>query len=268
MLRSPLLLALAVILEAAACAPRHVRTTPDLGQQPTQERATAEAAEPAPGRKAPAPEPVQALEEYIARVRRMSWSARPAGIRTGLATIEASNARLAHSLAALQVFPSAARHIEAADAYRKVGVLDKAHEQLTLAVRLDRRSARAYDGLARIWRDWGFPNMGLADAHRAVFHAPTSPEAHNTLGTLLQALGSPAGARAEYERALALEPRAAYALNNLCALDLVAGDAGAAALRCGDAVRLDPTLAAAHHNLEQARAALRAAALETPDGRH
>ena len=30
-----------------------------------------------------------------------------------------------------------------------------------------RSDAAAYDGLARIWRDWGCRNLGLADAHRA-----------------------------------------------------------------------------------------------------
>ena len=79
--------------------------------------------------------------------------------------------------------------------------------------------------MARLWRDAGFPQLGLADAHRAVYFAPASPEARNTLGTILQALGHRQLARQEYERALKMNPKASYALNNLCYVSLLDGNA-------------------------------------------
>lgn len=265
-----LLLVLALALPVASCVSPHVSTTPTLAEQHATDSTSAgsgPAAEEPPPADSVVPR-VPPLDAYIAHVREMSWKARPTMVKTGLATVESSNPRLALALAALAVFPSAQRHIEASDAYRRVGVMDKAHEQLSLAVKLDSRNARAYDGLARIWRDWGFPNMGLPDAYRAVFYAPNSPEAHNTLGTILQALGEMPAARAEYEHALALNPRAAYAMNNLGTLDLVAGEPLSAARRCEEALRLDSTLRVAARNLQQAQAVIRAAAVEVPDGRH
>jgi Flp pilus assembly protein TadD len=83
---------------------------------------------------------------------------------------------------------------------------------------LNPRSAAAFDELARIWRDAGVPNLALPDATRAVYFAPTSAEAHNTLGTVLAMLGQLELARREFGRALALDPGAEYARTNLCRL--------------------------------------------------
>jgi Tfp pilus assembly protein PilF len=186
---------------------------------------------------------------------------------TALAMVETVDPELGAALAAVAVVPCAATHLRLAEAYRTARILDQAHEHLTLTVQMDPANARAYDGLARIWRDWGLPHLALPDAHRAVYNAPSSPEAHNTFGTVLHALGLRREARAEYEKALELAPRAAYALNNLCALDLADGSAAAAARRCEEALRLDPGLSVAFRNLEQARAILRADILEAADGR-
>jgi len=187
-------------------------------------------------------------------------------VRSTVTTVESSDRELAIALAALTAFPSAEAHMNVARAYGRAGVRDKAHEHLVLVVELEPRNAAAYDEMARILRDWGFPRMALPDAHRAVYHAPRSPEAHNTLGTVFQALGSLARARGEYEKAVALHPGAAYALNNLCSLDLVAREPAAALRRCAEALRVDPTLYVASQNLERARTMLRTSALETPDG--
>ena len=96
--------------------------------------------------------------------------------------------------------------------------MDAAFDHLTAATRLDPRDAAAYDARARIWRDWGFPELGMADSARAVFFAPNSAAAHNTWGTLLAAAGFDAEARREFEAALALDPHAAFARANLCSL--------------------------------------------------
>ena len=112
-----------------------------------------------------------------------------------------------------------------------------------------------------------FPNLGLADAYRAVFYSPRSPAAHNTLGTVLQALGLRDAARVEYERTLALDPGAAYAMNNICSLDLLEERPASAAAACRRALDIQPALVVALHNLEKANAMLRAAPGGDPDGR-
>lgn len=260
--KAPALLVLAFLLNACALHSEHAVAEPPAEEagQPATERA---------GREDSVRDlALQGLDSYIARMRELASAARPSRVKTMLPTVEATNARLALALTALTVIPTAERHIEVAHAYREAGILDKAHEHLTLAAEMRPASAGAYDGLARIWRDWGFPNVALPDAYRATYYAPASPEAQNTLGTVLQALGSQSQARRHYRRALELNPRAAYALNNLCTLDLAEGQPAAAVMRCEEAVHLAPDLAVAVRNLEHARAALRAAPGGNADARH
>ena len=135
------------------------------------------------------------------------------------ASVESHDQALAAALLALRLAPSAAAHRQVAAEYRRLKIDDTAFDHLTAATRLDPADAAAYDGLARIWRDWGFPDRGLADANRAVFHAPGSAAAHNTRGTLLAALGQDAEARRDFAAALALDPTAGYADANLRRLD-------------------------------------------------
>jgi tetratricopeptide (TPR) repeat protein len=129
------------------------------------------------------------------------------------------------------------------------GVLDLAHEHFSAAVALEPEDGGSWDGLARIWRDWGFPHLALPDAYRAVYFVPGSPGAHNTLGTVLQALGRHADARAQFEQALALDVNAAYALSNLCYGWRLQGEAVKAAEACRSALRLRPDLESARNNL-------------------
>jgi tetratricopeptide (TPR) repeat protein len=133
----------------------------------------------------------------------------------GIGTAEARDPRLRDSLARLRREPSGAAHREVAAAYRALEITDRAFDHLRSAVALDQRDAAAHDQLARMWRDWGLPQLGMADARAAVKHAPRSPVAHNTLGTLLEAMGRFGQARQAYQRALALDPDAAYAVANL-----------------------------------------------------
>ena len=132
-------------------------------------------------------------------------------------TLEAQDERLSAVLLALAIAPRDAEiHRQAALEYRRLGVLDKAHEHFSNAVRLDTSDAASYDALARIWRDWGAAQLGLADAYRAVHYAPGSAAAANTLGTLLQATQNLEAAKLWYARAIYLDKDAWYALNNLC----------------------------------------------------
>lgn len=166
-----------------------------------------------------------------------------------LPVVETWDPVLAAALAVLEAEPTAANHRQVASAYLSFGVTDIAHRHLSAAIALDPSDAVAYEARARIWRDWGFARLGIGDAHRAVYYAPQSAEAENTLGTLLQALGEPADARHAYERALTLDNRAAYVASNLCYLLLAQGEMAGAEAACRRAVAADPASTTAHNNL-------------------
>jgi Flp pilus assembly protein TadD len=139
----------------------------------------------------------------------------------GLGTAEGRDPRLRTSLARLDREPTSAAHREVAAAYRALGITDRAFDHLSSAVALDPRDAAAHDQLARMWRNWGLSHLGLADARAAVKHAPQSPVAQNTLGTLLEAMGRIGEARRAYERALVLDEGATYASTNLARLPAI-----------------------------------------------
>ena len=118
----------------------------------------------------------------------------------------------------LALLRTAEHHRAVADEYRRLKILDAAFDHLSAATRIDPRDAAAYDARARIWRDWGVPELGLADSARAVYYAPRSAEAHNTRGTLLAAAGMRTEAAREFEAALRIDPGATFARTNLCLL--------------------------------------------------
>jgi tetratricopeptide (TPR) repeat protein len=136
-------------------------------------------------------------------------------LRPALPSLEATDATLVAALRDLRARKSAPQHIAVGDAYRRLGVMDLAVEHYEAAKSLDRRTPAAYDGLARVWRDARRPDLGLPEATRAVHYAPASPEALNTLGTVLFALGDLVEARKAFEKALAIDPSAEYARHNL-----------------------------------------------------
>jgi len=181
------------------------------------------------------------------KVRAKSEQARP--VTNRVRTIETSDAAFAAALLSVSAQPTAANHRDVAARYVRLGILDQAHEHFSAAVALDPSDAASWDGLARIWRDWGFPNLALSDAHRAVYYAPHSASVHNTLGTVLNALGKRREARAEFEQALALNVTAAYALTNLCRAWRLDGNASKAVEACQRALQLQPGLEPARNNL-------------------
>jgi Flp pilus assembly protein TadD len=169
-------------------------------------------------------------------------------------TVEASNPELSAALLRLALLPTAASHRRVAEAYYRAGILDKAHDYLARAARIDPADGWAYEGMARILRDWGAPGLGLADAHRATYYLPLAPEAHNTLGTLLFALGGVNAARLEFEQALALAPGADYALSNLCYVAVSEGRSRDAVAACTRAVEASPGGTGVRNNLALAYA--------------
>ena len=197
-----------------------------------------------------------ALMDYIGQMRELGVRARPAPPSPLLAsTVEAQDEELTAALAELAVVREPAQHRRVAERFRELKILDAAYDHFARARTLDPTDAAAYDGLARIWRDWGFPHLGLGDASRSVYYAPTWAPAHNTLGTILTALGRGGEARRAYARARALDPGAAYIRNNLCYLSFLEGQIEQAIAECRAAVDADPDLKPARNNLALAYAA-------------
>lgn len=166
-----------------------------------------------------------------------------------LPSIESTDDRLKAALAALKSDPSAVNYITAGSEYHRLGVYDKAETNFQHALQMDSKSWPAADGIARVWRDWGFPQWGLPYAYRAVSGAPRSAVTQNTLGTLLFALGEPEAARTRFQNAVTLDPKAAYAQNNLCYVAFMLGEGEPAIGHCAKALAMEPSLATAHNNL-------------------
>jgi tetratricopeptide (TPR) repeat protein len=154
------------------------------------------------------------------------------------ASLEASDPAVRDALARVTLAPTTEHYLEAADAYVKQGVRDRAHDYLTRSLSNNGPDARVYDALARRWRDWGQPGEGLGHAHRAVYLAPQSAVAHNTLGTVLYRLGQVADAEVSFTQALAADPKAWYAMANLCHVSMNTGRTRAAIAQCRRAAAL------------------------------
>jgi Tfp pilus assembly protein PilF len=195
----------------------------------------------------PTAAPKPALSEYVRKLRTLQSKAAPKS--SFQPTIESNNPELARALLLLSMHESARNHRLAAAAYRKAGVLDFAYRHFQRAVVLEPCDALSYDGMARLWRDWGTPDLALSEVHRALHCSRKSAEIYNTLGTVLESLGQPAGAERAYRSAVALNPRATFALNNLCYVQMNRGDGAAAAASCEAALAIDPNFAPARNNL-------------------
>ena len=182
-----------------------------------------------------------------------TWS-RSRTATSGAVLLENTSSELAAAMARQAAEQTAESEVRLAQAFMRHGVLDKASEHFAEASRRDPREGSAWDGLARIWRDSGFPELALGDAYRAVYASPDSPGMRNTLGTILLALGRRVDARAQFARATTLDPTAAYAWNNLCYAWLTEGNFVSAISDCGRALAVDPGFAPAARNLALARA--------------
>ena len=182
----------------------------------------------------------------------------PVALRGKTAAIGAESAEqwsptLAAALSRNSAFPTVQSQLELAHAYYSIGILDKASDLYEAVARREPRQAAAWDGLARIWRDWGYPQIGLGDAHRAVWADPRSPAARNTLGTILVLLGKSREAKEQFARAALLDPAAAYAQYNLGLTCVALGHFGEAAESFERAAALDTSLDAARVRAGSAR---------------
>ncbi len=158
---------------------------------------------------------------------------------SALSSIESTDPALRDALVRVALQPTAEHHLQVARAYRQLGIMDAAYDYLSASLGLNGPDPAVHDALARLWRDWGYPGVGLADAYQAVYLAPDWAPAHNTLGTLLVKLGHRDDARRRFEEAARLDPGAAYAFDNLCRLSLADGRTREAIGQCrqADAIR-------------------------------
>lgn len=194
--------------------------------------------------------PKAELQDYMRKVRALQAQRKTK--TTLLPTIEANNPALSRALLGVALHGDAESHLRVARAYVEAGVPDFAFRHYQRAVAVDGCHAAAYDGLARLWRDWKMPEQAMGEAYRGLRCAPDSAPLYNTLGTIMQSVGQLANARQAYAKALALAPAAAYALNNLCYVELADGSPQSAIAYCRAAVKASPTLMAAYNNLAMA----------------
>jgi len=229
-----LILSVALVAAAGCAQRRFINVTPDRPSPDRTETSSAGA-------------PADSLSAYMAKFRELAANARPEG-RPAPRTVEGSDPALAAAVLAATAAPSPETYRNAAEEYRRLKVYDKAQDYLSRALRLDSKDATTHDAMARVWRDSGVPHVGLGDSYRAIYYAPRSAAAHNTLGTLFQAMGRRADARVQYEIAARLDPMAGYAHNNLCYGWVLEGDASRALQACRRALSLDPASPIAHNN--------------------
>jgi Flp pilus assembly protein TadD len=170
-------------------------------------------------------------------------------------TLETADGDLAAAIALVGKTPTTDAVVRAADEYVRLKVYDRAEELLTQALRQRPNDATLHDRLARLWRNWGFPDLAWPHASRAAYYDPRSASVQNTMATIQVALGRLDVAASKLERAVALDPGAAYAFSNLCYVRLKLGDVAGAVARCRTALELAPDLAAARANMALVQAA-------------
>lgn len=198
--------------------------------------------------QAATPRPAEdTVRDYVRKVRELQAKAQPKS--SLLPTLESTDPFLSKALLALAIDETADRHVMVAEGYRNAGVTDYAFRHYLRATTLDPCSAAGYDGMARLWRDWGRPDIAIGDSYRAVYCNPRSAEIYNTLGTIMAALGQTGNARNAYRKSLALDAHNAPALTNLGYMELEAGHPNDAIRLCAKAVSEAPGFEPARNNL-------------------
>jgi Flp pilus assembly protein TadD len=139
---------------------------------------------------------------------------------------------LLRALTLAKVSPTLASNLAVAMRYHQLGIFDRALDYLDKAAEFEARNPAVNDAIARSWRDWGLPEMGLSYAHRAIYAAPRSATARHTLGTLLYALRQPAAAERAFRDVVALDPLAWYGWQNLCVIVMADGRTQEATTLC------------------------------------
>ena len=188
---------------------------------------------------APKPPPAPPLSDYMRKIRRRcSRSARPKN--SFLPTIESTEPGLSQRLLVARVQPGAETHRPVAHAYRRARRARLRVTHFQRAAALSTCDAPSYDGMARLWRDWGMPDLALSDAYHALRLQSQLGGGPQHAGHDFESLGRRQAAKSAYEKAVALNPRAAFACNNLCYVELAGEPRGGEPVLPGRAQRSTP----------------------------
>lgn len=140
-------------------------------------------------------------------------------------------------------------HANLAEAYRALGLLDRAIGCCRLALRLRPDCAEAANHLGLALLDQRKPDAAALAFRDALRLRPDFAMIQNNLGTALRQQGDKEQAASHFHRAVELDPNLAEAHSNLGQLLLEQKDLDLALHHCGEAARLRPNLAEAHNNL-------------------
>ena len=158
-------------------------------------------------------------------IRKAEVAARAARAPVPLvATIELRNSDLSDALSALRSDPTAFAYLHVAEEYRRAGVLDQALDYFDEALKRAPRLAAAYDGRARIWRDWHIPGLGSVIqlalcTTRPGRPRPTTRRVRCSSPSVIAPLPGSA-----FQKAIDLDPAATYAKTNLQAVNQMRQD--------------------------------------------
>jgi tetratricopeptide (TPR) repeat protein len=140
-------------------------------------------------------------------------------------------------------------HYELASVYHRLQIFDKALLEYEKAIEFPSENPEYYEGMGRLWRDWGTPTSGISYLEKALDLRSSHPEAWNTLGTIYDQLGNFSEAQRCYLNALALNSELDFVYSNLCFSYLQTGEVQDAIYYGERAVQLNPNLIQARNNL-------------------
>jgi tetratricopeptide (TPR) repeat protein len=139
-------------------------------------------------------------------------------------------------------------HVRLRHAYAAAGRrdYDRAIAECTAAIRMDPRSAEAYNLRGSIWAAMGRLDQALIDLDEAIRLSPRNPSAMLARGEVRLALGEPGKAIADLDEAIRLGYRDAMAYYDRGEARLRRGELDPALADLDEAIRRDPQLAIAY----------------------
>lgn len=164
----------------------------------------------------PRPKTPKRGERAPSLLEHASVTAVPSRLTSSASSLENVHPALRDAIWQLRLAPTPAHYMAVARIYRRLGIMDTAHDYLAHSLTVNGNTPEVLEALARLWRDWGQLDRALTYAYQATYQDPDWAVARNTLGTVLHALGQRTAAREQFERAAALAPEAPWALQNLC----------------------------------------------------
>jgi tetratricopeptide (TPR) repeat protein len=140
-------------------------------------------------------------------------------------------------------------HYELASVYHRLQIFDKALLEYEKAIEAASENPEYYEGVGRLWRDWGTPTSGINYLQKALDLRSSYPEAWNTLGTIYDQLRNFSQAQRCYLNALVLNSELDFVYSNLSFSYLQTGEVQEAIYYGERAVQLNPNLIQARNNL-------------------